>query len=395
MALPLSVRYFFARLQPLSKPVFWCPMLALGLIAGFAWQMRNDPEWLADYRSSLDTPASAPGSTSLTDEQQAGLADVDNLDVLLGESQNSSTPTQAAEKPKDGRGDQQNALLALLQKTTNQSNDQATQAQNAGSSAQSQSPFAAYLQNYTIPGSAEAIANPGNANPTPSGNSLLLNLSSPLGSALSSALFGNNQTGANPSRPMSPLEAALGLQQVASNNTNNAEDSQTASTSDPSGRTASANSPTASNTTGNTTGTATVPFSQAGVVQGSIPGSPLSFIRTTAQMSPAPGTTGYTQPTTINLLPPIGGRSNAYTSLTPATGVPLTSVPSGTSPQTSTSIGASAGVLPPLVAQPQVAQPLVETSPYGYPRAPGGRSIGGGEIYTFSNPMGLPQDLNY
>lgn len=393
MALPTSVRYFFARLQPLSKPVFWCPMLALGLVAGFAWQMRNDPEWLADYRSSLDTPASAPGSTSLTDEQQAGLADVDNLDVLLGESQNSSTPTQSAEKPKDGRGEQQNALLALLQKATNQSNDQATQAQDVGSSAQSQSPFAAYLQSYTIPGSAEAIANAGNANPASNGNSLLLNLSSPLGSALSSALFGNNQTGANSSRPMSPLEAALGLQQVAANGTNNpdAGDDQTASTSDPSSRTASAGSPSASNATG----TATVPFSQAGVVQGSIPGSPRSFIRTTAQMSPVPGTTGYTQPTTLNLLPPIGGRNNAYTNLTPATGVPLTSVPSGTSPQTSTGIGASAGVLPPLVAQPQVAQPLVETSPYGYPRAPGGRPIGGGEIYTFSNPMGLPQDLNY
>jgi hypothetical protein len=95
------------------------------------------------------------------------------------------------------------------------------------------------------------------------------------------------------------------------------------------------------------------------------------------QTSPAPGSTGYTLPARLRVPSPAIGASDASTTLT--------------APQTLPGILPQPVTLPTTVqpetfgpVQPQFAQPA--SIPFSVPRPAPGRTIGGGQINTFSNP---------
>ena len=72
------VRYGFARLRPLSRPLFWAPSIALLFLVLFAWEFFSRPE-LASYFG-----ISEPNET-LSREDQAIGADIDSLPLLMND----------------------------------------------------------------------------------------------------------------------------------------------------------------------------------------------------------------------------------------------------------------------------------------------------------------------
>lgn len=72
------IRYGFARLRPLSRPIFWAPSIALLLLILFAWEFFSRPE-LASY-FGISTPDEA-----LSREDQAIGADIDSLPLLMND----------------------------------------------------------------------------------------------------------------------------------------------------------------------------------------------------------------------------------------------------------------------------------------------------------------------
>jgi hypothetical protein len=104
----------------------------------------------------------------------------------------------------------------------------------------------------------------------------------------------------------------------------------------------------------------------------------------TPQISPSPGTTGYTLPPTLRT-PSAPSSSNNFQpipgQITPSV---APAVPGQSQPSDSGQIDYSDS-LPLPTPSPQSAPPN-PTSPYSVPRPVPGRSIGGGQINTFSNP---------
>ncbi len=109
-----------------------------------------------------------------------------------------------------------------------------------------------------------------------------------------------------------------------------------------------------------------------------------------SQVSPLPGTTGYTLPPTLRTSTPSVSPSSSYGNFQP--------IPGQTTPQTAPAVpgqsygygqtsSPNAGQTAYPGAQPSFvpsSQPM--PSPFSAPRAVPGRSIGGGQINTFSNP---------
>ncbi|WP_416676300.1 hypothetical protein [Egbenema bharatensis] len=95
------------------------------------------------------------------------------------------------------------------------------------------------------------------------------------------------------------------------------------------------------------------------------------------QTSPAPGSTGYTLPASLRVLPPTIGVGDSSTMLTapqtlPGILPPPVTLPTTVQPETFGTV------------QPQLTRP--DSTPFSVPRSAPGRTIGGGQINTFSNP---------
>ena len=72
------VRYAFARLRPLGRPVFWAPSIALLLLILFTW------EFFSGAKLASNFGISAPDET-LSREDQAIGADIDSLPLLMND----------------------------------------------------------------------------------------------------------------------------------------------------------------------------------------------------------------------------------------------------------------------------------------------------------------------
>ncbi|MEM9904686.1 MAG: hypothetical protein AAF921_06660 [Cyanobacteria bacterium P01_D01_bin.44] len=323
MSLPAVLRYLPARLRPLQNPVVWMPALALAFVGIFAWEYKNHPEWLqwngVDSQTALET--------GLTPEEQAGIAEIDTLDLLINEA-NSNSP--AASSPE-----------AIDLETASETEPPAQSIGQAPTQDQA-TPFADYLAQYQLPGGSANGANTAvqaSSSTSPSlqaasgsntSNSNLFLLSQPTSasqdSALSRAL--SDRAAANSTQPADSPQAS----QTRPNLTDSAESAESA-------------------------GTNNLPLNQSGVIRGQLPNNPnVNFIRTTPAMSPPPGTTGYQPPASINL--------NTYDRTLNRSGQFTPGVPSTTAPAPSFEVRQPqqpAGVLPGQVntgiAQPQTQLP--------------------------------------
>ncbi len=352
MPSPPAVRYRLVRLKaisrPLRRPVVWGTLAALGIGAVVVPQYLSHPEWRSQYDAAVDSPAVNPDTdlSALSSEDLADLAEIDNLALLLNDLQ--PTASTALEVPTADTD-----RLAL---------PQAAPAEDPAS------PFAQYLERSRFrfsPTPSDAVdegkpairaaIRPGIA---------LENRSSTIAPGQRQPLSGSTST---EGLPPSPLQQALSERLSRSAQSTSAE---------PSAETRSAaNSPTEAPTSGLTP----PPW----MVEGSLPGVDQRFIRTTPQMSPPPGTTGYTQPP--GLSPSSAVSAPEQGAIAPARlnldfGSPVTA-PAGGEQVRSQPGPLNNSVSTPL---PQPAPP-----PFSAPRPPGVYS-GNGYINTFSDPTGPP-----
>ncbi|MCU0551350.1 MAG: hypothetical protein MUC48_18535 [Leptolyngbya sp. Prado105] len=101
-----SSRYWFARLRPLARPVFWAPSIALMLLGLFAWEFFSRPELMSYF--GISSPEG-----ELSAEDQAIAADIDSLSLLMNDikvlpkvaTQNSIQATSDPLKPTQAATD--------------------------------------------------------------------------------------------------------------------------------------------------------------------------------------------------------------------------------------------------------------------------------------------------
>jgi hypothetical protein len=355
MALPPRLHYGLVRLRSLNRPTLWGTGLGVALLAIVGYQYGHHPEWLSSFELSSDNPArlsAGPDGAALSGDDLAGLAEVDNLALLLNQLQpvtadtldpvatsDSVTPSVSLQLPQP---EQTAGLLPPTQTIL-------------------PSPFAAYLArtqfrvnewaNLGATDSAQGALGPTVVSPSRSGLTPTATTTngeglSPLQQALTQALSAS-QPGAAVPTPGTEVNAG-----------------------------AETGSPRPDAPQPTTSGLEPPPW----LVEGSLPGVNQRFIRTTPEMSPPAGTTGYTVPPTLprpseGVLPQ---PAPLNLNLSPA------AIPTAPRP----AVGTPASTLPPPfesgLSQPR-SQP--EPAPFSVPRPPGSHT-GGGYIYTFSNPNG-------
>ena len=90
-----KVRYLLARLRPLGRPIFWGPSIALLLVMLFTWDWWVRPD-------STSSSENSDREESVSPEEQAIGADIDSLPVLMNDigikasADKAKSPTQSA-----------------------------------------------------------------------------------------------------------------------------------------------------------------------------------------------------------------------------------------------------------------------------------------------------------
>jgi hypothetical protein len=349
MTVPTPLHYWLVRLQVFRRRRVWATALGFLVLGLVGHQYFNHPEWLQGFTLDEEDRARSTGAdlSELSQAELADLAEVDNLALLLNELQ-PLTANTLAEVPAESSRPATTAALARPSPI----------AADPQRSPDGASPFAAYLERTQFRvGSPATLDDPAAAE-------------SP-----------------NPDRlPLERSTAPSPLQQFLTS-AESAESDPENSSSQNSEDTPSAASNRESRATPTTTGLTPPPW----VVEGRIPGVNQPFIRTTSEMSPPPGTTGYALP------PSLGNPSSQGLPSVPAP-LGLPSAPRLNLSPTPTSSGAvtvpgssgAGNTLPPssgLNTYTQPASVVPEPAPFSVPRPPGSYT-GGGYINTFSDPSG-------
>jgi hypothetical protein len=317
MATPAFLRYLPARLKPLSAPAVWAPLTVFALISAFMWEYHNNPNWFNRPQADLTNPDS-----SLTAEEQAQLSEIDTLDILL--KQTNRPASALGTNSEAAAGTAPGTALGTASGTNAANQPNGTQAGDAApnqETAKRENPFTAYAEQYRIPGSANstrvttpALSASGSqlSGSTPSSN-INATFSGGLGSSPASTPIGN------------ALSEALTRQQQSRQSTA-APTTGSATTS----RSESASSqPAASASSGVSNDLPNLPTSNSGI---SAP-----YIRTTPNMSPPVGTTGYQPPASsslpvFNVEPPQPSRNPYFAPFQQNFSQPQSAVPQSVAP---------------------------------------------------------------
>jgi len=279
MAKPAFLRYLPARLKPLGKPAVWAPLTVFALLSTLLWEYHKNPDWFNRQPVRDFTPAS-----SLSPEEEARLSEIDTLEVLLNGS-------RASDDTKTVKS-QINPDVTILESSSDEADSEASAASGTGDSR-------TLLEKYPIPGTAstERTFSPNQSQSSQSaaglpGRSSGLSNASSIGATFDASGLSNS---AGAPVTSSALADALNRREAARAAAQNAPDSEARSQP-------SLPSSGASNSVGQT---------QTGLTSQPVPGA---FIRTTPDMSPPVGTTGYRPPATsalptFNVVPPQPTRS--------------------------------------------------------------------------------------
>jgi len=291
MAKPAFIRYLPARLKPLSNPAVWVPLTAFALLGAFAWEYYHNPDWFDRDPISSVTPNSA-----LTPEEEAQLSEIGTLDVLLSGSRAPAGTAVVTSQINPDAPDRENRAAE----------DDAEGLQRNSSGVDSEA--------YPIPGAASTTAL------TPERSSVYSDPTQPTtratGSSASSFDYNFGDGLANtPSVPAtsSALAEALARRDAALSDIERPAIERPA-IERPAGAAVSASSPAGNQigrqfgddnslATDPATNSAANPSANPSTVEALPPANavPGSFIRTTPNMSPPVGTTGYQVPATSQL----------------------------------------------------------------------------------------------
>ncbi|MGD1854513.1 MAG: hypothetical protein ACFB2W_09690 [Leptolyngbyaceae cyanobacterium] len=263
MRLPPSVRYLPSRLQFALNPWLWLGILLTGIVGLYAWEYRQNPGQLPWQIGSTELGESGDSTStdvlleSLTPEEQAVAAELDNVELLLEQLDSDVSALTT--------GGDTSAAASL---NASGAEDLAEQGES------NVERLNRYVDEYSFLGTGARGANVGSEQPQSAQTDSVLSL----------------QPNTDELATTHALAAALAQQQ----NTSSATADGPAQATDPTG--AAADEAPAENSPSQ--------FSfdqpQSGVIPGSLQGLNRSFIRTTPDMSPPPGTTGYVPPASLS-----------------------------------------------------------------------------------------------
>ncbi|MEM7065604.1 MAG: hypothetical protein AAF572_20865 [Cyanobacteria bacterium P01_B01_bin.77] len=332
MRLPPSVRYLPSRFQGILNPWLWLGILVTGVVGLYAWEYRQNPGQLpwqlgnTGFGSSGNATSTDVLLESLTPEEQAVAAELDNVELLL--AQLDSDLSALTTGGESSAAASLNALSAGVE---------------AGDAESTVERLNRYVDEYRFLGTDATGSNFQTARP---GQSTVGRQTTPSASASQTT---NQTTNAVPSalaEAFAQQQAAASANPAASNSSGIAT---TSSNGESTGAAATADTAAGSNQNSSTFSFDQSAVDQTGVTPGSLDGLNRAFIRTTPNMSPPPGTTGYVPPATL----PDFNRLNQAAGIEPLPTQPSAgsfgTVPTVTVPDRSQ-------VLPP--AQSQVVTPL-------------------------------------
>lgn len=351
MTLPPKLHTSLLSLTAFKQPALWGLVGSIAVLAVAGRQYLSHPVGVGPLATHPQGATRGPGSLSLTRAEQAAEAEADPLSLVLN-------PLQPATSDLVGEVASLETLSAKnLAELSLPSPAAAESLLEVGTDAVT-SPFATYLERIQFP-VRDAPVNLYQQAPSSRHG---------FGSGLVAGGWAS-PSWHEPTQPQpSPLERAL--QQSMANQAVG------------SGEEAAAGSTTAVSEGATAADAATQPYPWR--VEGHSTGISQRFMRTTPQMSPPPGTTGYTLPPGLGASPasslvpqvppqglPAAGLDPDLRSIVPAPGTLVPSIPQPTSPGTE--------YVPP--------QSLGAPAPFTAPRPPGSYT-GGGYVHTFSDPSG-------
>ncbi|MEM1251591.1 MAG: hypothetical protein AAGI69_04095 [Cyanobacteria bacterium P01_H01_bin.21] len=246
------------------NPWLWLGILVTGIVGIYAWEYRQNPGQLP-WQIGATGPGSSGDATStdallesLTPEEQAVAAELDNIELLLEQFDSDiSALTSGGEE----------SAAATLNESLDGSEPTETSVER----------LSRYIEEYNFLGTG---ARGSNVEPERRPGASLAQQPLTLQADEPATVL-----------PRSALSDALDRQQVE----------QEAASQQPVQESAEqpGNGSLAENPEGTDAETSNFSFDQSGVVPGSLNGLNRSFIRTTPEMSPPPGTTGYVPPATL------------------------------------------------------------------------------------------------
>ncbi|MGF1461247.1 MAG: hypothetical protein ACFBSG_19735 [Leptolyngbyaceae cyanobacterium] len=354
------------RLRFFSRPVPLASTVGALLLAVFIWEYVSHPEWFGAFESTSASPNQDVDLSDLTPEEQAAISGIDNLSLLFRELGVESGGVPQLQALGDSSEAEENAFLneALAIAQPNQ-----VEASASGN------PFTQYLEQYQF-GRQRSTSESAATNSSRNANSFSYfqtnsdtstsDRYNPLTAALqndSGQLEGDLQTTAEEDAENSALETELRSQSASGSDTSSDERSSEALTD------------------------SGLPIGEFSSQTVTVPGVNFPVLPTLPKMSPPPGTTGYTPPASLNLMPPLPGVSSAPAPS--SAGVPDLSTLNGATSVNTPQVDVSNGYTPYTPTVPSAAPTTTgpTSQPFTAPRPPGSYT-GGGYINTFSNPNG-------
>ncbi|MGI8501249.1 MAG: hypothetical protein ACR2LR_08920 [Hassallia sp.] len=103
---PAYLRYLRARLWNLGRPAFWGTAIFLSVLGLVIREYWANPDFLTFLQNNKQAATQKPADSSLSDEDRAIAADIDNLPVLINDAQQSNflvAPSTRKEKSQDNK----------------------------------------------------------------------------------------------------------------------------------------------------------------------------------------------------------------------------------------------------------------------------------------------------
>jgi hypothetical protein len=301
---PAYLRYLRARLWNLGRPAFWGTAIFLSVLGLGIREYWANPDFLTFLQNNKQPAAQKSADSSLSDEDRAIAADIDNLPVLINDAKQSNlliAPSTRKEKSQENKSKSLlDDLISKQQEAAKNTKSNPVGIVNNVPTAKVTNPFVAQAESLLQAGTANSgsqlfgikSSNTSSVQPGIAGSSSNLGIGSP-------NQINNNQ---NPT-PISALQTAINesTQKPSTLNNSNSDQTSTIGRSLPSNDLP--NQDFSANTQLNTNPNA--PISTTGYTEPIVTNQPQNNYTNSSQLG-----TNYTQPIVTNQLPNYYGNFN-------------------------------------------------------------------------------------
>ncbi|QLE44454.1 hypothetical protein FD723_31245 [Nostoc sp. C052] len=154
---PAYLRYLRARLWNLGRPGFWVTAIVLSVVGLVTWEYWSNPDIFV-YKQKNEVTSQAPVDSSLSEENKAIAADIDNLPVLFNDFEEAAL-SLTANTPKEKAKDKSKGFLEDVIKKQNSPGDTKVNPAlgvNGDTSPAVKNPFVTQTENLLRTGTADS-----------------------------------------------------------------------------------------------------------------------------------------------------------------------------------------------------------------------------------------------